>query len=61
MLNTTDYLVNRFTTVGIKPIIDAVSYLDGNSWVDEVGGADFDGGSTYHEKFDSVFRGTNTT
>ena len=61
MLNTTDNLVNRFATVGIKPIIDAVSHLDGNSWVDEVSGADFDSRSTYHEKFDGVLRRTNTT
>ena len=45
--------------VGIEPIVDAVANSQGDGGVDEVGGANLNGGSSGHEKLDSVSGGAD--
>ena len=40
--------------MAVEPLTDAVAYLEGDGGVEEIGGADLDGGGACHEEFDGV-------
>lgn len=54
LFDAADDFVDVGDAVGVEPGVDAVDDFYGDGGVEEVGGADLDGGGAYHKEFEGV-------